>query len=260
MRTWIAVLALAVAPSFGAARDLGEIQARGTLKVLTVVDEEPEMFNFRAGEPGFERELVEGFASLHKLKVESVVIQHFEDIIPALLKEEGDLITGIIDTDARHAKIDFTVEVLPARHVIVNRKPRPPITTLEEFRKEKVGVLKGSSWATAAAEAGVPPEKSEPYPDRASLLDALKTEKIGATVMSVSDMTLMMRRQPELQAGLFLGKPGSAGWGVRKKDTALLAALNSYLGDVRKGQTWSRLVVKYFGADALPVLKSASKE
>ena len=72
--------------------------------------------------------------------------------------------------------------------------------------------------------------------------------------MSVADLILSLRRDPDLQAGLLLGEPGSSAWGLRKEDTQLKAALNEYLRAFRQGPSWSRLVVKYFGDDALAVL------
>ena len=48
-------------------------------------------------------------------------------------------------------------------------------------------------------------------------------------------------------------------YGFRKDDTALGAALNDYLQNVRRTPRWSRLVVKYFGEDTLEVLNRARK-
>ena len=47
---------------------------------------------------------------------------------------------------------------------------------------------------------------------------------------------------------------GKVAWAVRKQDTALRAALDEYLGNVRRGPSWSRLLVQYFGDQALQVL------
>jgi membrane-bound lytic murein transglycosylase MltF len=51
-----------------------------------------------------------------------------------------------------------------------------------------------------------------------------------------------------------VGAPGKVAWAVRKQDRALREALDEYLGNVRRGPTWSRLIVKYFGDQALSVL------
>ncbi|HET7293963.1 MAG TPA: transporter substrate-binding domain-containing protein [Vicinamibacteria bacterium] len=240
------------AGAYGA--DLPELKARGVLKVIAQRDEAPEMFAFTAGAaPGFEREMVEGFARLHGLKVEAVAVKTSDDRIPTLSRGDGDVIIGIVETEARRKLVDFTSEVIPARHLVVCRKPKS-IKTVEEFQAEKVGVVKGTSWAAAALDAGVPAARTEFFPDRDVLLAALKDGKITATVMTVSDFTLAAKRDADLVGGVFVGPAASAGWAVRKEDRQLRAALNEYLDNFRKGPSWSRLVVKYFGEQALSVL------
>jgi lysine/arginine/ornithine transport system substrate-binding protein len=249
---------LVLAAGLASAGDLPEIKANGTLNVIGVRDEEPAMFSFTGGSnPGFEREMIEGFAKLHGLKVQAHAVKNADERFPALLKGQGDVVIGVIETEARRKIVDFTVEVLPARHVIVNYKPNKPIGNATDFVAEHVGVLKGSSWAKVAFEAGVAPEKAESFEDRDSLLQALRDGKISATVMSISDFTLAAKRFSGLQGGAFLGEAGRAGWAVRKEDAQLKAALNEYLENLRKGPSWSRLVVKYFGEQALSVLGRA---
>ena len=56
------------------ASDLSEMVERGTLRVIASAGEQPEMFSFDPNEPpGMEREMLEGFAKLHKMKLEVVV-------------------------------------------------------------------------------------------------------------------------------------------------------------------------------------------
>ena len=156
--------------------------------------------------------------------------------------------------------VAFSAEVLPTRHVVLTRKPQPPIATLEALRATRVGVVTGTSWADAALTAGVSPSRTESYPTLGIVLDALKTKKVNATVISLVDATLAIRKDPELQTGLFLGTPGRACFGLRKGDVELKKALDEYLDGLRKAGTWSRLVVKYFGDRALSVLGRAKEE
>jgi polar amino acid transport system substrate-binding protein len=249
---------LVLAAGMSAAADLAEIKARGTLNVIALDDEQPEMFSWTAGaNPGFEREMVEGFAKLQGLKLNAVKAENTEQRFPLLLKGQGDLVIGVIDTEARRKIVAFTTEVLPARHLAVNYKPHAPIKSVDELLAARVGVLKGSSWAQVAYEAGVARDKAEGFDATDLLLSALRDGKIDATVMSISDFTLAARRYPGLQGGLFLGPESHAGWALRKEDTRLRAALDEYLENLRKGASWSRLVVKYFGEQALSVLGRA---
>jgi ABC-type amino acid transport substrate-binding protein len=93
--------------------------------------------------------------------------------------------------------------------------------------------------------------------DENAVLAALRAGTIDATVMTVADLLLSSRKDPDLQAGLALGEPGSSAWGVRRQAAELKAALNAYLRALRQGPSWSRLVVSYFGDDALAVIGRA---
>lgn len=247
------VLSLAGA---AAAADLPEIQKRGTIRFIAAADEDPLMFAHKGGvNPGFERELAEAFAALHKLKLEPVAAKSYDDRLPDLRRGAGDVVIGIIETEARAKLAAFTIEVLPARHVVMSRKPAPAVATLEAFRAlTKVGLLKGTTWAQAAFDAGLPQASAILFDDRDRMVAALKEGQLEATVMSVSDGALMMQKDAQLQAGVFVGAVAKAGWAVRKEDAALLRALDDYLDNARRSGAWSRLVAKYFGEQALTVL------
>ena len=252
-RTLAAALVLAFAGGVATAGDLAEIKAKGVLRVIAQKDEAPEMYSQVAGtDPGFEREMVEGFARLHGLKIETVAVDNSGERIPALQRGAGDVIIGIVDTAERRKLVDFTSEVIPARHIVISS--RKPIETLADFKAAKVGVVRGTSWARAAVEAGIPADAMESFGDRNVMLEALKEGRITASVMTVSDFTLAAKKNPGVVGGLLLGEPGSAAFAVRKSDAQLLQALDDYLGNFRKSPSWNRLVVKYFGESALAVL------
>ena len=187
-------------------------------------------------------------------------VDRFELIIPALLEGKGDVIIGIIDTPERRKRIDFTVEVLPARHIVVTREPHPTVETLEQFKKEKVGTVHGTTWWRAALAGGIPEADLTAFGERPAMFEALQAGEITATVMSLSDFVLAAKQDPALRGGVFVGESASASFGFRKEAGQLKAALDEYLTNVRKSQTWSRLIVKYFGDQALEVLGRGSKK
>jgi ABC-type amino acid transport substrate-binding protein len=233
---------------------------RGVVRALVAADETPEMFALVDGpRPGFEREILEGFARLQKVKLEVVPVQGFDNIIPALLKGDGDVICGILDTEARRRQVAFTVEILPSRLVAVTRRPRT-IATLRELAAERVGVVTGTAWGEAAVAAGVPASRIDSFPDMKGMLDALRGGKVAASVMSLSDFVLLRGREPDLVPGPFLGEIKTAAWAVRKDDGVLLHALDEYVDNLRRTPSWGRLAVTYFGDDALSLLGRARKE
>jgi membrane-bound lytic murein transglycosylase F len=258
MRRTALLLALAVVATSPARADLADIQKRGTLRVLAV-DGSPAFYNVKAGRPGLEREILDGFARMQKLNVQTVEVATWEELIPALLEGRGDVIAGgVTDTVPRRAKIAFTAEVFPTRHVAVTRKPHRVVRTVEELRQEKkVGVIKGTSLEEAARAAGVPPDSLDTSVPADGLQRALQSGQVTAIVDGVEDALLLQRADPSLQIGTYVGAAGSLAFGVRKEDVGLLRALDAHLSNVRRSQGWNRLVVDYFGPLALDVLKQA---
>src|SRR5262245_30702081 len=99
---------------------VGSLKAGAALRVLLSADEAPETFSLLPGaRPGFERELIEGFAKVHGLTVQAVPVKIPADRIPALLAGKGDVIVAIFDTEDRRKVVDFTAEVMPTHNVAV---------------------------------------------------------------------------------------------------------------------------------------------
>jgi ABC-type amino acid transport substrate-binding protein len=260
IRTLSAVLALAAAlPARTAHADLPEVQQRGSLRVLVMIDtRRPEFFTLNEATPGFDREVLQGFAQLHHVKLAPVPVRAWDALIPALLEGTGDLVAGRFTvTESRKQLVAFTTEVFPTRNVVLTRRPHRVVNTVAELRAEKVGTIKGTSMAEAIAAAGVPPAHVDDGIPPGGFAEALRSGRITAAVWGVESAIAAQREDPALQIGLFLGPPTSLAYAVRKGDVALLDSLNDYIANLRRTPTWNRLVVDYFGASALEVLKKA---
>jgi ABC-type amino acid transport substrate-binding protein len=256
---FVLLAALAAPPAAAAGGDLPQIKARGTLRALTTNEDYPDWFSLKGGaDPGFERELLEGFAQLHKLKLEVVFVRTFDGAIPALRAGKGDLVPGIIDTPERRKQIAFTEEVLPSRHLAVSLKSQGAPRTLEELRTRKVAVVTGTTWADMAREY-VPASQIVTFDRAEDIWAALRSGTANATVVVLSEYLSARRTVTELEPGVFLGGKVSAAWGVRTEDTQLKKELDSYLALKRQSMGFARLVVKYFGPDAMAILDRAGR-
>jgi ABC-type amino acid transport substrate-binding protein len=243
------------AAPLAAAADLAGIKARGSLRVLAAADEDPVWFSLRAGQsPGFEREVLEGFARMHKLRFEAVPIVRWEEAIPMLLRQDGDVVGGMSVTPERRQRVDFSVELLPAPSIVVTRRPRAPVRTLAELRAARVAIVPNTTWAEALERAGVPLARALRVADISAAVEAIQTGHADATVTGVVDFLLQRRKHRDLEAGLALGEALSSAWAVRKGSPALRQALDVYLAELRRSPNWSRLLVKYFGDDAPAIL------
>src|SRR5262245_62510559 len=230
-RTAAALCLLASASSSSWAADLPEILARGSLKVLTVIDEErPEFFTHppRAA-PGFDRELVESFCRRHKLTLDVVTQTGSEALIAALLAGKGDVIAGRFRvSEERLQRMAFTVETFPSRLVVISRRPNPPVTSVQQLLQEKVGTMSGTVMLDELQKAGLPLDKIVRL-GVGELPEALRSGRITAGVWGIESAIAMQRDDPGIQLGMFLGPPGKIAWAVRKQDAALLRALDAHI-------------------------------
>jgi ABC-type amino acid transport substrate-binding protein len=254
-----ALALLVLAPAGAALADFPEIQKRGTLRVLVMLDpRRPEFFTLDHKTPGFDQEVLQGFAQLHHVFLEPVPVPSWDALIPSLLAGKGDLVAGRFTvTESRKKLVHFTVEVFPTRNVVLTRQPHRVVQTVEELRAEKVGTIKGTSMAEAIAAAAVPPARVDDGIPAGGFAEALKSGRITAAVWGVESAIAAQREDPALQIGLFLGPPSSLAYAVRKGDSALLQVLNDYISNLRRTATWNRLVVEYFGTSALEILRKA---
>jgi len=251
---------LALAASARAA-DLTELQARGEFTVLAV-NSNPYFVAFDpAAPPGFEREILDGFARLKGMSVKLVEVPNWGALIPALMSGKGDVVAGgLTVTPARKSQVDFTVEVFPTRNVVITRKPRRIVSTLDELRQERVGTIRGTSLAQAVADAKVPPKNVDDSVIATAFAEVLRSGKVTALVDGVEDALLLQQADPDIQLGLFLGAPESLAFAVRKDAPKLRQALDEYLSNFRRTPSWNRLLIKYFGGSAIEILKRARGE
>jgi len=251
------LLCAVLVPLAAAAQDLPEIKNTGKLRVLAVAIGEGPQFMSRGGaEPGMDAEMLAAFAKLHGLTVEPVFITAWDALAPSLLSGKGDVIAGgYTDTAERRQVVDFSIEVFPTRDVVITRRPTPPVTTLEQLRKLRVSTVKGTSMSAALAAAGVKQVDDAIPPG--GVPAALREGRAIAAVDGLESALVAARHDPDLQIGLFVGSAQSLAYAVRKESPQLLAALNEYVGNLRRTPTWNRLVVKYFGASAPDILRRA---
>src|SRR5882762_4688428 len=82
------VLALAAlcAPAGVQAADLADVKARGVLRVVVMpLNPRDEFFAYPPGaRPGFDREVLDAFARLHRITLEVIPIEGWDNLIPAL--------------------------------------------------------------------------------------------------------------------------------------------------------------------------------
>lgn len=261
------LMALALVGSGAApasAADLPDIAKSGKLRVLAVIEEGAPEFIALGGSSvkgaaaaGFDHEILSSFAKTQSLDLVYVPVPRWNLLIPALIEERGDVIAGrFSDTPARRAKIDFTAEVFPTRAVVVNRKPNPPIGSLEQLKLHKLGAVAGTNLFDQLVAAGIPASTITAV-DVDNVRAAFDSGRVTAVLWSVEGMPSLQRKDANFQTGLLVGPSASLAYGVRKDAPRLKAALDDHIRLVRQSGMWNRWVVRYFGDEAGRILKQA---
>ena len=190
------------APAADVKGDLPEIQRRGTLRVLAVCSDEETYFISRTPQGGFDWELLQGFANLHKVRLELVPVSGWDALIPALVKDRGDVIAGgFTDTEARRRQISFTAEAFPTRSVVITRKPTRAVLSFDELRAERIGTLRGSFMYDDLVAAGIPAARIDDSIQTGGIPHALEEGKITAGVDGIEAALVAKAKVPELQIG-----------------------------------------------------------
>ncbi|HSP20424.1 MAG TPA: transporter substrate-binding domain-containing protein, partial [Myxococcaceae bacterium] len=145
-------------PAVAAASDLGEIRARGSLRVLVVGDEDDPPIS-RDGSPGaIDRSLAEDFARRQGLTLETVWVERRHDILDELLAGRGDVAaTGLTITPERAARVAFTEPVAIVDQLLIGRKGmRQPPRAPAELARRTVSIPSGSAFEDSLAKLEVP--------------------------------------------------------------------------------------------------------
>jgi len=236
--------------------DLAEVRKRTQLRVL-VADTPLAFFAWPpATPPGLEREILQGFARLHEVRVAFVRMESRAALLSALAGGEGDVAAGGLCA-LEASDVAYSAEVLPSRYVVVSRRPAQTVLTLDELRQHRLAIARGRGMAEALAAAGATGANVDESLDSAALLPALKAGRISACVLRVEEAIPAQRADPELQLGMYVGGKLSLAFALRKGDEQLRSALSEYVRNVRRSAAWNRLVVSYFGASAADILKAS---
>lgn len=233
------------------------IEKRGVLRVLVARVVPPALFGTDAMHPGFDREILEGFAALWHLRIEQVLVDAWKDLIPALQAGQGDVIAGgFSDTAQRRTLIAFTRPVFPTEVVVVNVAPQPTIGSVQALGKITLGAARGSSQFEVARASGVPASRIvDVAGNMAADLAAVRAGRVGAVLADLPAALLAQQRDANVQIGMSLGEPGGMAYGVRREDTRLREELDRHIDNLRRSGAWSRLVVTYWGARALAIVE-----
>ena len=232
--------------------DLPEMRRHGVLRVVTRTGA-ATFFLWRGEQVGFEYELLREFARRQGLHVEVVVAPPQVSLLEMLERGHGDVAAAALPVDAP-PRFPGVVMTRPFNYVndsLVARHDDDSILGFEDLAGRAVTVRRGSAhWHLLEwlREAGlkidiVPaPEDMEAE----ALIAAVGEGRIDLTVAASHVLDLELGYRTDVRKAFTLRGPVALGWGVRRENPELLAALDEYLDEEYRGLFFNVVYQNYF--------------
>ena len=192
---------------------------------------------------GFEYELAEALAA--RLGVKARMVQNqWDQLIPGLERGNFDIVlNGLELTPENQQRISLSKPYYVYAQQIVTRQDALGLTRIDDLKGRRVGVLSSSVAQRLLENLGGAEVRI--YPGNVESFRDLKAQRLDAVLLDLPIALHYARPDPELK---FSGEPFASGYyaiGVRKQDTALLAAVNSAITQLVNDGTLEHIYRNY---------------
>ena len=244
--------------------DLDEIRTRGRLIAITSYNAS-SYFIYKGQPMGYEYELLELLADSLGLELEIVIVKGIEESFERLNGGQGDLLAyNLTVTKERAQVVAFTDHLMTTRQVLVQRKPaawremklheidRMLIRSPIDLIGKTIHARKGSAYVprlrNLAEEIGGDIEVVEMAADM-STEEIIKKVAEGDIEFTVADENIALVNaayHSNIDVGTPVSLPQQLAWAVRKNAPKLHAAVNKWIGLMKKETDYYVIYNKYF--------------
>lgn len=230
--------------------DLPKMQERKVLRVITY--QSPGNYFFNNGKMhGFEYSFIKEFAKSKRMNVDVVLASSHEEMRELLLSGDGDIIAASLPENSLHDEnIKMTIAYDYSAPVIIGRDTEKSLVDIRDLEGRRIALA---------------PES--PYRD---ILEGIQRRGIDFEIIdtdggmnveetlyrvshAMSDLTILgghqvkaeLTRQYGLKPLFTLSEPVGQSWAVRASDHKLLAAVNDYIEQEYRGDTYNVLYGRY---------------
>jgi membrane-bound lytic murein transglycosylase F len=239
-------------------RTLREIIASGYIRVLTR-NNDTSFFIYRGHRMGFDYELGKKLAQRMGIRVDMVITNSWNEMVPALLRGEGDVIAAQVSvTEARKRQVFFANPWGQTHEVIVYREGAEPIDDLDDLPGKQVAVREGTTYVESLralnarfAKEGKPAIQIILLPgdtETDTILEKLSKGELQYTVADENLTDIHVAFYENIVKGLAVSEERDLAWAVRPGDVKLRDQINGMLREVRRQPLFNVLKRKYFEA------------
>ena len=230
---------------------LEKVESSGVLRVITF-NGPTTYFKNGNGEHGFEFELAKAFADRLGVKLEIVLADQFESIVPEVLARHVDFAAaGLTITDERSRHGMFSSPYQSIKQQVVYRGGTKRPKKIEHLVGRGIVVTSGSSHVDRLATIKTRhPELSwqeavDETPE--SLLIKVWNKEIEMTVADSNIVNVVKRFYPQLYSAFSLPPEDRLAWFFsRSNDTSLLDEANIFIEEITANDWLDRLLDRYY--------------
>jgi len=243
--------------------DLKQIHQKNlTLRIIT--RNSPETYFLWRGElMGFEYELMREFAKRHKVRLEVVVAESYQQMKTLLKQGKGDLIAaGLSRIEERKSDLKFSFRYNRVSELLVAHKDSPLIKDFQDLKGRTISIRQTSAfWSTAqqlAQQYGVNLKAADEQLPTELLISQVADKIIDLTIADSNLISIEKRFRDNIVTPLTLKENVPYAYAVRDNNPQLLNALNTFIKKEYRGTFYNVVKGKYFASQQR--LKSYRKD
>jgi len=252
------LLLLPAAPPGARATSLADVKARGRFVVICYPDaNNPFLARTAPGRfEGVDVSILRSFAVSLGVPLEVHEITRFEDLMPALLRGEGDVIAGGFSiTPARQQLVDFSIPYFPVAIMVIARKDSG-IRNVQGIAGKRGAAVAGTTHDALMREMGIVPAFAL---KRSGLAyEALQRNDADFAFVDSTSGVVSLDKFPSLTLVGMLPKADYYGFAVTK-GSDLRGALGRHLADIRQKGLLYKFFERHLGRNAVELYELFKK-
>jgi membrane-bound lytic murein transglycosylase F len=231
--------------------DLDGIARRGVLRVLTR-NNAASYFIWRGRPLGFEYELIGKFADEHGLTLEMVLAESRAELLPALLRGEGDVVAaGLSVTEERRRSGAAFTRPYKESHEMVVTRAGDGVQTAADLSGRTVTVHRSSPvWdlieKLRADGLNVGLEAAPEDVETETIIDRVANGLYDLTVADAHSVKVALTWRTDVRAAFALDGPVPIAWAVRENNPRLREALDAFIEREHRDVFYNVIYSRYF--------------
>jgi membrane-bound lytic murein transglycosylase F len=230
--------------------DLSGLKKRQRLRMITR-NGAATYYLYRGSPFGFEYELMQRFARQQGMRLDIVIPDDNESLIPWLNEGRGDVVAAMLTvTPNRTQHASFTRPYFHDEEVVVTRSD-DDVKDIQDLAGRTVFVRKSSSYYRTFLQlrAKVPGLRIKFAPEDMQTDEILQRVDEGSEDVTICDQELLEIEQTygrKLKGAIPVSGETDIAWAVRKSNPELLAALNRFIKKEYRGLFYNLQKQRYF--------------